>query len=500
MKNIKYSLKLSVIAILIGVWSCSEDFLVEVPSNSQSPQSITLIADAQIVLNGAYDLMQNNYSYGSSIITRMDVRSDDMQSADYGRLANEYLYDYATDNATSGLWTQPYRIIRHVCNILNFIGDIEAKNDIDEENKKNIEGQALTIRALQHFDLCKTYGLPYSHNGGTSLGVPVVNRVLDPDEKLKRNTVAEVYDQIIADLTAAIPLLSQDKDDGYINSWAAKTLLARTYLYKEDNANAYATAVDIIENGPYSLVVRDKYVDSWSKDFTTESIFSIVNSVEDNSGLESVAALSDPEGYGQFIASQDLIDLILSDTNDIRKEMLYYNEGTNGGSESTDNDSTWGRVLKYPGKGNTKAIIVAHHESWRNELKSYSYTSNNPVFRLSEVYLIAAEAAIKNSDKANAAKYLNPIVERANPAATVAEANVDLDRILLERRKELMAEGHRLFNQIRNKRDIVRKSCPRVFDITTRLHIPYDDYQVVFPIPRSELDVNPVIQNPGYQD
>ena len=136
----------------------------------------------------------------------------------------------------------------------------------------------------------------------------------------------------------------------------------------------------------------------------------------------------------------------------------------------------------------------------QNPLKSYSYTSNNPVFRLSEVYLIAAEAASKNGDKSNAAKYLNPIVERANPAATVAEADVDLDRILMERRKELVAEGHRLFDLIRNKRDIVRKSCPRVFDITTRLNIPYDDYQVIFPIPRSELNANPITQNPGYAD
>ena len=273
MKNIKYSIKLSTIAILLALWSCSEDFLVQVPSNSQSPQSIEVMSDALVVLNGAYDLMQNNYSYGSSMITRHDVRSDDMQTADYGRLANEYLYDYDTDMITSGMWRHPYTIIRHVSNIITFIVNIEAKSVTEEETKRNIQGQALTIRALQHFDLCKTYGLPYSHNGGTSPGIPVVNRVLDPDEKLPRNTVAEVYSQIITDLTEAIPLLSDAKDDGYINSWAAKTLLARTYLYMEDNTNAYATAVDIINNGPYSLLARDKYVDSWSKDFTTESIF-----------------------------------------------------------------------------------------------------------------------------------------------------------------------------------------------------------------------------------
>ena len=493
----KYIVKFLVIILSIGAFSCSEDFLDQVPSNQQSPGSIKIVSDAQVVLNGAYDLMQSTSYYNSTIITRNDVRADDMQTAEYGRIDDEYLYEYDTDQFSSSVWEQPFRILRQVNSIISFIDDIETSSDSDIELRDEIKGQAYAIRALAHFDLCKMFGLPYSHSGGTSLGIPLVTKVLNPQDELERNTVAEVYNQIISDLNTAIPLLSEDKSLAEMNVWAAKTLLARTYLYMEDNENAYTTAVDVIDSSPYSLMSRDEYIDSWSDDESSESIFSIVNSVEDGAGLESVANLSDPEGYGQFIATQDFIDLMAADPNDIRREMLYIDQ-----TSDSDDTFTWGRVLKYPGKGNTKAIIVAHEESGAG-LASAAYTSNVAVFRLSEVYLIAAEAAIKEAsiNNANAQFYLNEIVERANPDATVDLSDVTLSRILTERRKELVAEGHRLFDLIRNKRDIIRSASDRVFDTSTPLLIEYDNYKVVFPIPRDELNVNINIkQNPGYPD
>ena len=290
----KYIVKFLVIILSIGAFSCSEDFLDQVPSNQQSPGSIKIVSDAQVVLNGAYDLMQSTSYYNSTIITRNDVRADDMQTAEYGRIDDEYLYEYDTDQFSSSVWEQPFRILRQVNSIISFIDDIETSSDSDIELRDEIKGQAYAIRALAHFDLCKMFGLPYSHSGGTSLGIPLVTKVLNPQDELERNTVAEVYNQIISDLNTAIPLLSEDKSLAEMNVWAAKTLLARTYLYMEDNENAYTTAVDVIDSSPYSLMSRDEYIDSWSDDESSESIFSIVNSVEDGAGLESVANLSDP--------------------------------------------------------------------------------------------------------------------------------------------------------------------------------------------------------------
>ena len=157
--------------------------------------------------------------------------------------------------------------------------------------------------------------------------------------------------------------------------------------------------------------------------------------------------------------------------------------------------------MKYPGLGNTKAVIK---DFWENgvALPVAAVVSSVPVLRLSEVYLIAAEAAVKDGDVANAEKYLNKIVERANPAATVATDGVNLDRILTERRKELMAEGHRFFDLIRNKRDIVRKMSVRVFDPNgTPLFIGWQDYRILFPIPIDEINANPnITQNPEWKN
>lgn len=494
MKKIRYILGLILIVLLIAAQSCSEGFLDEFPSNSQSPDNIQTVSDAQIVLNGAYNLFQNNNYYNANMITDHDCRADDMQTAEWGRIDDEYLYTYKADaDFDAGTWSTPYTLLRHVNTILTFIDDIETVGDAETAEKVDIKGQALTIRAFAHFDLCRMFGRAYSHDNGASLGVPIVTEVLDPYSKIPRNTVAEVYAQVIADLNAAIPLLSDSKRLGKVNAWAAKTLLARVYLYMEDNTNAYSTAVDVINNGPYTLMDRSDYVDSWSNESgSSEAIFSVLNNTADNGGGSSVNNLADPDGYGQFIATQDLIDLIRSDPDDIRTEMLYVDQISN-----PSDPNTWGRVLKYPGNGNTKALIVAHQENG-SPLVASAYAGNVSVLRLSEVYLIAAEAAIKNSDATNATSYLNAIVERANPDATVAQGNVNLDRILTERRKELVAEGHRFFDLIRNKRDIVRMNSSRVFDNNAPLLIEWDYYMVIFPIPQNELNINPLTQNDGY--
>ncbi len=501
MKNIHFLVKLLMIALLIAGQSCSEDFLNEYPSNSQSPDNILTIDDAQIVMNGAYDLLQDNNYYNANVITDNDVRGDDMQTVDEGRIDDEYLYRYtAQTDFDEDSWAQPYTILRHVNTILTFIDDIGTSQPGEEVQKSDIKGQALAIRALAHFDLCRQFGRQYSHDNGASLGIPIVTSVLDPYAKEPRNTVAQVYAQVISDLQEAIPLLSNDVRLGQMNAWAAKTLLARVYLYMEDNANAFATAVDVINSGLYTLMTRDQYVNSWSSPSgSSESIFSIMNNSADNGGGNSVNNLSDPEGYGQFVATQDLIDLVRSDPEDIRVQMLYIDQFSikNNPADPSADSTTWGRVLKYPGNGNTKEIIVNHFTTG-SPLIVAAYIGNVPVLRLSELYLIAAEAAIKNGDAASATTYLNAIVKRANPAATVAEADVNLDRILTERRKELMAEGHRFFDLVRNKRDIVRSTSARIYDNATPLLIKWDDYKTIFPIPQDELNINPLIQNDGY--
>ncbi len=176
-------IKLLWIVLLIAAQSCSEDFLEQVPSTQQSPESIKTVSDARIVMNGAYELLQENSYYAANMICSNDARADDMQAIDNGRIEDEYLYNYTPDiDYDNSIWGHPYRVVRHVNGILSFIDDIEAK-DTEITEKEAIKGQSLFIRALAHFDLCRMFGNSYSHDNGASLGVPIVTEVLSPDAK-----------------------------------------------------------------------------------------------------------------------------------------------------------------------------------------------------------------------------------------------------------------------------------------------------------------------------
>jgi hypothetical protein len=128
--------------------------------------------------------------------------------------------------------------------------------------------------------------------------------------------------------------------------------------------------------------------------------------------------------------------------------------------------------LKYPGNAGASVPM---------------YVNNIKVLRLSEIYLIAAEAALKTGG--NAAEFINTL--RVNRIRGYEEvADVTMREILDERRKELFAEGHIAFDYWRNGMSVN----------TAMGEIPPDDYRTVLPLPKEEIDIakGRLLQNPGY--
>lgn len=118
---------------------------------------------------------------------------------------------------------------------------------------------------------------------------------------------------------------------------------------------------------------------------------------------------------------------------------------------------------------------------------------NNPkIIRLSEVYLIAAEAAVKTGDAAKAAGYINTL--RQNRIDGYADvASVTIDDVLWEYRVELFCENQSTFCYWRNKKSV------HVDQASGEKDINYDDYRTILPIPQREIDYNSgVKQNSGY--
>ncbi|MEE4213989.1 MAG: RagB/SusD family nutrient uptake outer membrane protein [Bacteroidales bacterium] len=453
--------------IVFSTLSCSKGFLELEPQQAVSMnQALVTAADFRAAITGCYDGLQNSSSYGKFFILVTDVMSDDLKgNAVVNRAADWHSYAGSSSdrsNLAQNIWENYYRIIDRANRIL------EADTDLDIDD---IKGQAYAFRALAYYDLVRIYGQHYTYTADAShMGVPIVTEV-DPFQKPARNTVKEVYDQVIEDFTTALGLINDNKNSFYFSQNVIKALLSRVYLYKEDWANAVAMANDVIGSGDYSLVPNADYPTIFSSDHSSESIFEVDMNPVDNLGGGSLASNYLASGYNEYLPTLDLYDTITD--GDVRKETMFLEDLSIGGG-----DFGTLRVYKYT-----------------NEL-GYD---NSPVIRLSEVYLTRAEANYHIGTPAAitaAQDDLTLIRQRGLPAApAVTETGTDLlDEILRERRIELCFEGHRLWDLTRNKMGVYRR------DHTSGVsEVPYPDDRFVLAIGLQETEVNDnIIQNPGY--
>lgn len=461
---------------VFAISSCDTGDLLEANPTASLPPSEAfkdLSALNQTVL-GMYSGMQTNNYYSYFMMATPSVMGDNFQTREAGK-RSEGLYRYnhtkeATNGAT-GVFTSGYYVIAISNAILANIDAVPANSTADIARKKQYNGEALAIRALVHFDLARVFGKLYTVDN-TGDACPLIITPQNPEDLPTRATVKEVYDQIVVDLKAAINLLPSNKINGRINSWAAKALLSRVYLYMGMNAEALAMAKDVIDNGPYSLIPNGNYIASFAEDFNNESIFEIANTSDDNPAFrEGIAYVAAPSGshsgYGAIITTKAFEDLISADANDVRNNFF----------QADDSGNAKGYYAKYPGKPGQGVGL-----------------SNIRVIRLAEVYLIAAEAAAKTSG--NAQTYLEAIAQRANPAATVPAAPT-VDDVLLERRKELALEGHRLWDALRNGKTITRTGGRHLLGVLAT--VDGSVAKTVFPIPESEIRKNSnLTQNAGY--
>ncbi len=456
---------------LMMLSSCS-DYLTTLPTDSLvSDGAISTPEDTKTALNGAYAgliAVESNYYYGTDFLARAEVGGEDAQTNKVGdRTENYYRFTDRQNNAPQDLWYPPYTVINRVNVLLEAIDKGEVQmNDV----VKNSKGEALAIRALAHFNLIITYGTPYLKDNGASLGVPVVKEVLNAVDLPSRSTVAEGYKAVLDDLTEALNWISEEKNYGHLNKWGVKALLARVNLYKGDYEAAYSYAKDVVENGPYKLIDHDKYLEVWGQEENDESIFDLALSSTTYSGSRELwGAVVSPSEYGAVVATQTFIDLLNEDPDDVRLGLLI-----------EDKNGTKRTINKYPGRG---AVTI----------------NNVRVIRLSDIYLIGAEAALKKTspDQTLANDYLHAIKDRAHPGVEKPAATLDL--VAKERRKELVLEGHRLYDILRQGSEIKRQGTGHFLNGNDLITVNWNDYRTIMPIPQAEIDANPNIkQNPGY--
>lgn len=483
MKKIKYI----ALGILTALFSgCGNSWLdLESSTAIETEGSMTKLRDFEFVLNGAYSSMQSSGYYGADMICYGDLTGDDMKSYKSSSTnVGFYTFKYNKTNGPSGFWGMYYGVGKNLNILLRDIEKIALVPDrvittpkleklTEQEYYNDLKGEALAMRALLLFDMARLYGYPYMKDNGASLAVPIMDKVVD-DKNIKpfRNTTAECYKAIVGDLKDAVNLLRTVKKEGKINKWAAMTLLSRVYLYMGNNDESYSiatTAITGAEKQGYKLWTNDEYAKIWATPFNSELLFEIVNLTTDSPGKSSIGYLSTK--YNLIATDKYWKKYMKDKSDDVRSQMV-----------STESSSK-PYCLKYPAQG----------------AKSYE-DANIPIFRLSELYLNAAEAAVKQNDITNTRKYLKPIYARTGDNLDdVADDKIALDLVLEQRRIEFWGEGQRFFDLMRNNQKVVRtdylSEVPK-----DACEFDWSYYKIVLPVPNHEMEYNEnILQNPEYE-
>jgi hypothetical protein len=336
--------------------------------------------------------------------------------------------------------------------------------------RASAEGEAKFIRSLVYFDLVRTYGKAW--NDGTpasNLGVPLVlTPTLTVADALPvpRNTVAEVYAQVITDLTTAETLLTTG---GPLNSFSATRyacagLLARVYLQQGNYAAAAAAANRAISTT--SLSLNGFYGTNFGYN-TTNVATNVVLTTSTNT----------PE---------DIFTIQLTAQSGTNQLYTFYSRN------SRADVNVQPQFLSLFETGDTRASLnttpTATAASYTR--KYDAQYGNIKLMRVDEMLLTRAEANFRAGTTVGATPLadINTIRTRAGLPAL---ASVTLTQILKERRIELAFEGFRLGDLKRNQESTV--------DPLSNAVIPWNSPRLVFPIPFREVNANPNLkQNEGY--
>lgn len=465
----KYIIAIS--AALVALTGC-KDFLVEDPILSQSDNlTLSTIEGLDQATAGAYSPLASPSWYGADFVLINELKTSNGKkyigsSFDSGRCNDMYNINY-NENSTSALWGYAYYVISAANNVIDNLGEKGT-----EQERNNLKAECLFLRALSHFDLVRTYAQPYNYTADASHdGVPVVLHT-EPSAKPARETVAKVYEQIIADLSEAESIIDPEyvragtDAKAFVSIYAIQALLSRVYLYKEDWENSALYAKKVIDSQKFEMWTKAEVKDAecYKVDVPKggEVIFEIyglkANSYDGYH--DGISPMTGPNGYGDAGCSQDLMDLY--EESDVRST-LFQNSG----------EVYW--TAKYIGKGLGKPDA-----------------SNVIVLRLSEMYLNIAEAVANGVSGYDGVGALAIIAN--NRGAT--SQPLTKDGVFTERTKELAWEAHLWFDLARTKRKMTRTDF--IGDESARTVEP-GDYRWAMPIPFREYGVNPNLShNPGY--
>ena len=488
----KLYIKISMIIISLTAFaSCSDDF-VNVDSNDiNSEDYFNSEEDYQNALIGAYDLLQATYIN----VMLGEIASDNTLAG--GESATDVIGIQEIDDMIHtpvnsnlrDLWGWMYGGI----NRTNFILEFQDKTDFS--GKEQVIAQARFLRAYYYFELVKWFG---------DVPLAVDKQILFGEESsYVRSPTSEVYAQIELDLMYAadnLPLVQTET--GRVTKGAAQALLGKAYLYQEKFSEAAQTLETVIQSGTYSLVTDYNTIFEAEGENSTESVFEVqytdlegagfgcLQCSEGNvavgfSGVRNYEGPDFTSGFSFNVPVQEAYEAF--DSDDPRRDIAILNID----AWATATGATFGTGFEHTGYYNRKYIPRTRSDQALADL-NLTNPNNYRSIRYADVLLMAAEANNRGGiDEAKAQGYLNDVRRRAfgDDLHDITATGASLtNAIYLERRLELIGEGHRFFDLVRTG-----KAAQEINGFQAGKH-------ELFPIPAIEIQLagNVWAQNPGY--
>ena len=520
-------------ALALGLTSCNDWLKEDAPGTNKFDDFFTGGAVAIQTVNAAYAPLMWEYNPGGYFSEWYigDIASDDALKGgqDLADDANAYDIDNFKVNINNGILLNYYRakfqgIIR--CNLaLQQVPLVEPDDDMSEERREILLGEAYFLRGFYYFQLVRVFG-----------GVPLVDGVLDSSDRWQqpRATAQQTYEHIIADFLEAEKRLPDRskyaaEDLGRATKGAAQALLCKAYLYAGDPDNAYAWGKKWVETqygSQYSLLADYGMNFRMAGENSSESVFEIQYMADPNSDYGEgfgftrgtfttiltrprASKLNSTKGWGFDHPTHNLFAEF--EAGDPRRDLTV---------GQLDEESSLEVEVNYLGSPYYNRKLCYEEDGIFPALDHDSRSPKNYVLvRASDVLLLYAEAALESGKDRAAAKWAleqvrararamasDPAVLPAFPGYGYPDTDDGLPQAIRhERRVELAMEGHRWF-------DLVRWGI--AYDVLDKDHGSYGSTESpearaemasfvkgkheLFPIPSEELNLNPMDQNPGY--
>lgn len=497
-KNIK--LYLLSICLTCSFASCLDKY----PEDAmRMEEAINTPEDVNQLVIGIYSAFKSPALYSGYLTLLPDIQTDLV----YGVIGNTNIYGdiwrWKDIQSTNTEIEKVYGALYNVINQANFLLDNVERvrnNALSTENPDEALdkldqycGEAYFARALAYSELIKLFCKSYESDeeAANELGV-VLTLHYKGDEPMKRASLKDSYALVLSDLDKAADLLKLEEDYNpathgalfnttYFNEYTVHALRARVALYmrKWDDAIKYASKV--IDSNYYVLSSVNQYVSNgvnyykymWTSDNSTEAIWKVGFTINSYGGaLGTVFSNYDFVSFKpDYVPANWVFDLYAND--DLRAPAIFKTMLT-GYSHALQ----WPLLIKYFGNETFQQYNVFH-------------VSMPKVFRLSEQYLIRAEAYVQKEKFNEAGNDITTLrtarYETYGGGTSMSKQNA-MEVIEQERVKELYMEGFRLQDLKRWHKGFERKPQEQTLDTGNRLKVEKDDPLFVWPIPQHELE------------